>query len=108
MRAIAHPPQAARSRGTSTSLGGAQWVEFEDRTDLFFFNFPETPKIGIYLHLGRLYIMEARVPNGNPGVAPRAALSILDENGRRSDPAPKCHSPRAPLIAISSSIATTI
>ena len=33
IRAIAHPPQAAGIRGTSTSLGGAQWVEFEDRTD---------------------------------------------------------------------------
>ena len=173
MRAIAHPPQAAGSRGTSTSLGGAQWVEFEDRTDFFFVNFPETPKIttttwesrqghkyparvytayegpgrytmtvvnlgemkdlaeqkamvswdawrfrklggeitydmygqidripghqlhvknsdkttsviGIYLHLGRLYIMEARVPNGNPGgLLFEPSLSILDENGRR-------------------------
>ena len=45
MRVIAHPPQAAGSRGTSTSMGGAQWVEFEDRTDFFFVVFPETPTI---------------------------------------------------------------
>ena len=45
MRVIAHPPQAAGSRGTSTSLGGTQWVEFEDRTEFFFVNFPETPKV---------------------------------------------------------------
>ena len=45
MRVIAHPPQVAGSRGTSTSLGGAQWVEFEDRTEFFFVNFPEAPKI---------------------------------------------------------------
>lgn len=45
MRVIAHPPQVAGSRGTSTSLGGAQWVEFEDRTEFFFVNFPEQPKI---------------------------------------------------------------
>jgi hypothetical protein len=43
--AIADSPQAAGSRGTSTSLGGAQWVEFEDRTDDFFVVFPETPKV---------------------------------------------------------------
>ena len=45
IRVLAHPPQAAGSRGTSTSLGGAQWVEFEDRTDSFFVVFPETPTI---------------------------------------------------------------
>ena len=166
-------PQSAGSRGTSTSLGGTQWVEFEDRTDSFFVVFPEVPKvtttswesrqgqryparvytayegpgrytmtvvnltemkvvgemramtsweawryrkmggditydmfgtidgihghqlhiknadkttsvIGIYLHEKRLYVMEARVPNGNPGALLfEPSLSILDENGRR-------------------------
>ena len=45
MGVIAHPPQVAGSRGTSTSLGGAQWVEFEDRAEFFFVNFPEQPRI---------------------------------------------------------------
>lgn len=44
-RLVAHPSQAAGSRGTSTSLGGAQWVEFEDRTEFFFVNFPEMPRV---------------------------------------------------------------
>lgn len=37
--------QAAGSSGTSTSLGGAQWVEYEDRSEFFFVNFPERPTI---------------------------------------------------------------
>jgi len=45
IRVIAHPAQVAGSRGTSTSLGGAQWVEFESRTDSFFVVFPEAPTI---------------------------------------------------------------
>jgi hypothetical protein len=171
--AAADEAQVAGSRGTSTSLGGAQWVEFEDRAEFFFVNFPEQPKvtttmwesrqgqkypakvftafegpgrytmtvvnlsamkdlteqksmisweawryrkmggtitydmygqidripghqlhiknadkttsvIGIYHHLGRLYVMEARVPEGNPGgLLFEPSLSILDENGRR-------------------------
>lgn len=172
-RAIAQERLVAGSRGTSTSLGGAQWVEFEDRTDSFFVVLPEMPTIttimwesrqglryparvytayegpsrytmtvvnltemkvvaekramvsweawrfrkmggditydmlgtidgipghqlhiknadkttsviGIYLHENRLYTMEARVPNGNPGALLfEPSLSILDENGRR-------------------------
>ncbi len=173
MRVMAQEPLVAGSRGTSTSLGGAQWVEFEDRTDSFFVVFPEKPAIttsmwesrqglkyparvytayegpgrytmtvvnltemkavaemramvsweawryrkmggditydmigtidgitghqlhiknadkttsviGIYLHDKKLYVMEARVPNGNPGgLLFEPSLSILDENGRR-------------------------
>ena len=173
LRATAGAAQVAGSRGTSTSMGGAQWVEFEDRSEFFFVNFPEQPKvtttmwqsrqgqmypakvytafegpgrytmtvvnlstmtdlteqksmiaweawryrkmggqitydmygqidripghqlhiknadkttsvIGIYLHDKRLYIMEARVPDGNPGgLLFEPSLSILDENGRR-------------------------
>jgi hypothetical protein len=80
-RASAGLGQAAGSRGTSTSLGGAQWIEYEDRSEFFFVNFPEPPKITTtnwQSRQGQLYPAKVYTAYEGPGRYTMTVVNLAD------------------------------
>jgi hypothetical protein len=82
---VAHAAQGFRSMGGEVTYDAWSDIEKIEGHQLQITNLDQSRSfVGIYLHAGRLYILEATVP---PGVPPpglfQQSLGILDEEGRR-------------------------